>query len=48
MPFSFITSITMALLSLPPIWKPTLPASTFTAAGAAQPLAVRHDAKPRP
>ena len=47
MPFLFITSITTSL-SLPPIWKPTLPASTFTAAGAVQPLALRHDAKPRP
>ena len=47
MPFLSITSITISL-SLPPIWKPTLPASAFTAAGADHPLAVRHDAKPRP
>ena len=47
MPFLFITSITTSV-SLPPIWKPTLPDSTFIAAGADQPLAVRHVAKPRP
>ena len=36
MPFWFITSMTTSV-SLPPIWNPKLPPSTFTAAGAVQP-----------
>ena len=38
----------MTSISVPPIWKPTLPPSTLMPAGADQPVAVRHDTKPRP